>query len=133
MRHLLKSFIISAATVYIVYLIVPTIDFGPDPQNLLIFVGGLWIISQVISPIFSIVLLPINILTFGLVSMILNVAFVFALINYLPGFAVGAFDFQGALIYGVILPAMAFNEITTIILVSVIITLLQKLSHIIFE
>ena len=62
MRHIIKSFLITVAIVYIAYIIVPTIDFGPDPKNILLFLGGLWIISQVINPIFSIVLLPINLL-----------------------------------------------------------------------
>ena len=44
MRHIIKSFLITVAIVYIAYIIVPTIDFGPDPKNILLFLGGLWII-----------------------------------------------------------------------------------------
>lgn len=133
MRHYVKSILITIASIYITYLVVPTISLGTDPKNILLFAGGLWIISQVIGPIFSLVLLPVNIITFGLVSLLLNVAFVFALLNFLPGFSVSAYNFPGANIQGIILPPMAFNQITTIILVAAIITLLQKILHIIFE
>ena len=133
MRHIIKSFLISAATVYIAFNLIPTIDFGPDPRNILLFVGGLWIISQVINPLFSIILLPINLITFGLLSLILNIAFVFALMNFVPDFTVGAYDFPGANIEGFILPSYNFTQTLTILLLALIITFAQKILHIIFE
>jgi|SRR3989344_4702444 len=133
MRHIIKSFIITIATVYLTYSIVPTINFGIDIKNIALFAGGMWVISQLINPIFSIVLLPINLLTFGLLSYILNIAFVFALINFLPGFSVSAYNFPGANINGFILPQMGFNQVGTILLVALIITLVQKTLHLIFE
>lgn len=133
MKHILKPIIIASATAYITYMLVPTIEFGLDPKNLLFFVGGLVLIFQIVNPLFSIVLLPINLLTFGLVTFILNIAFVFALINFLPGFRISAYDFPGASINGVILPAVSLSEIATIVLVSFIITIIQKTFHLIFE
>jgi len=133
MRHYFKSIIITIASAYIAYRLVPTISIGSDPKNILMAIGGLWVISQIINPLFSLVLLPINLLTFGLISLILNVALVFALLNFLPGFTVLAYDFAGANIDGIILPPIAFNQVTTIILVAAIITFVQKLLHLIFE
>ena len=63
----------------------------------------------------------------------LNVALFFSLIRFLPGFTVGAFDFPGTTIDGVILPAVSFNQTSTIVLVALIIALVQKILHIIFE
>jgi len=133
MRHYLKKLIISASSLYIAYTLVPTISFGSDPRNILLVIGGLLLIFLFINPIFSLVLLPLNHLTFGLLMFILNVAFIFALINFLPGFKVAAFDFKGANVQQLIIPAYAFNQITTIILVAFIITFSQKILHIIFE
>lgn len=133
MRHYIKSVLITGASFYITKSLVPTINVGPDPKNYAMVLLGLWLISQVINPIFSLVLLPVNIITFGLVSFLLNVAFVFALMNFLPNFGVSAYNFPGANIEGIILPAIAFNEITTVILVAAVITVLQKILHIIFE
>ncbi|OGE10862.1 hypothetical protein A3A60_02685 [Candidatus Curtissbacteria bacterium RIFCSPLOWO2_01_FULL_42_26] len=133
MRHYLKSILITVASAYIAYRLIPTIDLGFDPRAPLVIIGGLWIISQLISPIFSLVLLPINLLTFGLVSLIINIAFIFALLNFLPGAVIGPYNFPGADIDGIILPAMNFSQIATIVLVAVIITVVQKVLHIIFE
>lgn len=133
MRHYVKSILITIAAFYITAQTVNTISYGQDIKNIPLFILGLWIISQVINPIFSLVLLPVNLITFGLVSLILNVAFIFALLYFLPGFQISAYFFPGANIEGIIFPPIAFNEITTIILIAASITVLQKILHIIFE
>lgn len=133
MRHYLKALVIAAATLYITQLTVPTIDIGANIKNYALVVAGIFLIAQIINPIFSLVLLPINHLTFGLVMFALNIALFFGLINFLPGFTVGAFDFPGATVDGVILPAMSFNQTSTVILVAFVIALVQKILHVIFE
>src|SRR3989338_5935480 len=133
MRHYLKSLILSGDTFYIVYTLIPTISIGPYPKNILLIIGGLFIISQIINPVFSLVLLPVNLMTFGLVSLILNVVLIYGLLKFLPDFRISAYNFPGANIQGIIIPPMNFNQMTTIILVVIIITLLQKIFHLIFE
>ena len=133
MRHYLKALVIAAATLYITQLAVPTIDIGVNIKNYALVIGSIFLIAQIINPIFSLVLLPINHLTFGLVMFALNIALFFGLINFLPGFTVGAFDFAGATVDGVILPAVNFNQTSTVILVAFVIALVQKILHIIFE
>jgi hypothetical protein len=72
-------------------------------------------------------------LTFGLVTLALNIALIFALLNFLPDFHVSAYNFPGANYQGLILPAANFNKIATIILIATVITLVQRILHIIFE
>jgi uncharacterized membrane protein YvlD (DUF360 family) len=112
---------------------VPTIKFGQDPGNILIVIGGFWIISQIINPIFSLILLPVNLLTFGLISLILNIALVFALLRLVPGFQIDSFDFVGVNYEGIILPAYHFGISQTALLIATIMTFVQKILHLIFE
>ena len=60
MRHYIKALIITFVALYTAYRLVPTINIGNDPKNILMIMGGIFIISQIINPIFSLVLLPIN-------------------------------------------------------------------------
>lgn len=133
MRHYLKQLIIAAIAFYSAYTLIPTISVGEDPRNILIVIGGILLVSLVIHPIFSIILLPINLLTFGLVTFILNVALIFALIQFLPTFSITSYDFPGANIGGFIIPAAKLSQITTILAAAIIITIVQKVLHIIFE
>ncbi len=133
MRHYIKSLLIAIASVYTTINIFPVVGLGANPKNLVLLIGGFWLITLLINPIFSIVFLPINILTFGLVSAILNIAFLFALMTFLPGFHIKAYTFPGATINGVILPAVHLNQVLTIAAIAISITILQKILHIIFE
>ncbi|EKD57396.1 MAG: hypothetical protein ACD_57C00319G0002 [uncultured bacterium] len=132
MRHYLKSLIIATASFYLAYTMVPTISFGGNPKNLAFIIGGLFLISLIINPIFSFILLPINFLTFGSVSLILNGIYFFFLPRFVD-FSIGAYNFPGATIEGIIIPAVNFNAVAAIILVTSIVTLSQKILHFIFE
>jgi len=133
MRHYLKSIIITCISAYFAYRMVPSVNFGFDPRTPFIIIGGLWVISQLINPIFSLVLLPINLLTFGLLALILNIAFIFALLNFIPGLVINPYYFMGADVSGIIVSPIYLNQIATIIAIAVIITVVQKILHIIFE
>lgn len=133
MRHYLKKLIITAASFYITFNLINTISIGADPKNIILVIGGLLVIFLIINPIFSLVLLPVNHLTFGLLMFVLNIALIFAFINFLPGFKVETYHFEGAYIQGFIVPPYSFNTVTTVILVAFIISLIQKILHIIFE
>lgn len=133
MRHYLKQLIIAVAAFYAAYTLIPTVSLGQDPKNILIAIGGILLISLLIYPMFSIILLPINFLTFGLMSFVLNVILVFALIQFLPGFSIAAYDFPGANLEGFIIPPAKLTQIPTIIAFATIITVVQKVLHFIFE
>lgn len=133
MRHYLKAIIIAVLAYYIASTLIPTINLGIDQQNILIVIGGILISQLVLHPIFSLVLLPINILTLGGVSLFINLGLIYAFIKFLPGFSIGAYDFPGANIQGFILPPVNLSPVMAIFAVAFIITVVQKVLHIIFE
>ncbi|MCR4324202.1 MAG: phage holin family protein [Candidatus Curtissbacteria bacterium] len=133
MRHILKSIIISSLAFYIAFTLVPTINIGQDPKNLPIVIGGFIITALIIRPIFSLVLIPINILTISFVSFGLNLALIFAYTRFLPGFSIGTYDFPGANFQGVIIPPVNLTLPLAILAVAAIITVIQKILHLIFE
>ena len=132
MRHYLKSLIISTPSFYLAYILIPTVYFGNNPKNLAIIIGGLFLISLVVNPFFSFILIPINFLTFGSVALILNGIYFFLLPRFVD-FSISAYNFPGANIEGFILPAFNFSQIATIILFTLIVTISQKILHLIFE
>ena len=133
MKTILRSFIISLAAPYIVYLLIPAVSIGTDPKNPLIIAGAFLLASQVANPFFSIILLPINILTHGLVTLVVNIALIFAFLNFLPGFFIAPYHFPGLNIQGIIIPASNFNSFETLFIVAFAITLIKKVLGIIFE
>lgn len=133
MRHYLKQLITAAIAFYIAYSLIPTINLGPDPKNIAVVIGGILLTTVAIHPIFSLVLFPINLLTFGLLSLALNIALIFAFTRFLPGFVVAAYNFPGADLQGFIIPPINMSQWQTLVAFALIITIIQKILHIIFE
>ena len=133
MKHYLRSLIISAIAFYAAFTAVPTMSLGSDPKNILILIAGVFLTSVIVHPIFSIVLLPVNILTFGILSLVLNIALFFGFSKFLPGFSISAYNFPGINLQGFVLPPAYLNQLETILAVALIVTAVQKVLHIIFE
>ena len=133
MRHYLKKLIIVLISLYLALSVIPTINLGSDQKNLPIIIASFLLVSMVVRPIFSLVLLPLNFATVGGISFFLNAGVIFILLNTLPGAAIGAYNFPGLNIEGIILQPAVFNQTATVFLVALIITITQKILHIIFE
>lgn len=131
MKRYSRKLIIAAIALFLAYTLVPTISFGPDPRSVLIVVGGLFAIAAIVKPVFNSVMLPVNFLTLGFMSVILNFIFLLAITRLLPGFSIGPYSFPGAFIQGVIIPQVSLNQIATTGAVAAIITLTQRLLPII--
>ena len=78
-------------------------------------------------------MLPINILTFGALSLILNTALIFAFTKFLPGFSVSPYNFPGINFQNFIIQPASLSWFATIAAIGAVITIIQKLLHIIFE
>ncbi len=133
MRHYLKNLLITAISLYAVVQFIPTIHFGLDPKNILIIIAGLFIADEITHPIFSLVLIPQNILTHTALSIILNFAVLFGLTLFLPGFYISAYKFPGAYFQGFNLSPMVFTSIITILLIAAAMSFIDKILHWIFH
>lgn len=132
-KHYLRIVIIASIAVYLALTLIPTTYLGPDPKNILILIAGIILANLIIHPIFSIILLPINILTLGSLSFILNVILIYVFTKFLPGFSISAYNFPGANIQGFIIPPFPMNQLETVAAFGIIITVVQKLLHFVFE
>ena len=133
LKHYLRTLIIAALSFYVAYTLIPTINIGTNIQNIYFIILGLLAVALVIKPIFSLILLPINILTFGTLSLILNTALIFTFTKFLPGFSVSPYYFPGISFQNFAIEPISLNPLATIVAVGAVITLVQKILHIIFE
>ncbi len=97
---------ISAAALILVSMYVPGIDIA-GWQAALVVVFALFIIKYTIKPILMIVSLPINLVTLGLFSFVINGVLFFLVAKYVEGFSV-------ATVIAGILGAFAVSVIKTI-------------------
>lgn len=133
MKHYLKKIVITFIALYSSVILIPAVNFGHDYKNFLLASAALLLSSIFLKPLFSLILIPINLLTLGSVSFLLNLAVVFALISFLPQFTIVPFNFYGFTFEGFVIPSNSFTHVQTIFLFSALITIHQKILHWIFE
>ncbi len=100
MISVLVNWIVSAMVIFSIAYILPgttVVDFTAA----LVVALALGVINALLKPVLLILTLPINILTLGLFTFILNALLIILVSNIVPGFIVDGF--LAALIFGIVL------------------------------
>jgi len=77
--------------------------------------------------------IPINIITFGLLSWFINVIVLYLLTMFVPDVSVQAWRFPGVSVAGFVVPPLSFSYVVSLILVSLSVTFFANLLHDISE
>lgn len=109
-----RSLIISSAALAILGYLVPTIQIN-NIVTLIITAVVITLLNSVVKPVLSLLFLPVNIITFGLFSLVINVALLWLVTYLVPGFAI-----EPMVVFGV-----ALNQFFTLLLVSAAISFLN--------
>jgi putative membrane protein len=72
-----------------------------------------------VRPVIKLLSLPLNIITFGLFSLLVNVAVLYLISVIVPGFEITAFQFQGYELFGISFPAFYLNTFLSTLVASV--------------
>ncbi|MFA6814466.1 MAG: phage holin family protein [Candidatus Pacebacteria bacterium] len=98
--NILISLIVNGLSVLISAYIVPGVQVSSF-LNAVVVAVVLGILNSLIKPLLILLTLPINLLTLGLFSIVINVFILYLAANIVPGFKIDGF--LSALIFGVIL------------------------------
>lgn len=121
MKKLLRYYLINFASLWIATQIVPGLIYRGDFKTLLI--GGLafTIINFLLVPLLKILFLPLNLLTLGLFSWLINVLALFVLTSVVSGFQLVSFHFEGLVMGGFSIPSMELTSFYVAVIASFII------------
>jgi putative membrane protein len=112
---LLKPLIVTAASLWILSYFLPTINIG-DWTTLLLASIVLVLVNTFIRPIVKLLFLPINVVTLGLFSIVINVALLWLVTYLVPGFQ----------ITNMVVLGLHLNQFFSILLASILIGLVQS-------
>lgn len=133
MRTILKHFILDTVSLYIVSQIVGGMIFADGLFTLLVTGVVLTLTTMIIKPVINILLLPINLVTFGIFKW-LGFAITFYLVTLIvPGFKIAEFLFKGYNTYWVSIPALSLSGVLAIVAFSFLISIISSVSHWIFK
>ena len=133
MRRVLKHYIIDTTSLYIISQIVRGMVFEKGIETLLITGGVLTAVTLIAKPIINILLLPINLVTFGLFKWVAFAISLFLVTLAAPGFKLTDFIFAGYDSYWFSLPAISLSGVLAFIAFSFLISMVSSLIYWIFK
>lgn len=110
----MKSILNTAITLWVLSYFLPTIRFA-DWTTLLIASIVMVIVQKVIQPIVKLLFLPVNVVTLGLFSIVINVAMLWLVTYLVPGF-----EIKNTVLFG-----MHLNQFYSILFASIMIGVVQ--------
>lgn len=92
-------------------------------------IGGivLSLLFLIVKPILGIITLPLNIITLGLFSFVINAIILYLLTVFVTNISITAFTFSGLSISGFIIPRLFINDFFAFVVISILLSLIVGL------
>lgn len=133
MKHLIRVFLFNVFALWLSSQILPTLT-APSGVATILFAGlVLSVLMLIVQPILKILFIPINIITFGLLSWLINVIVIYLLTVFVPELRVNAWVFPGTTWAGFVIPTIHFSYYTALIASSLLITIITDVLHYVSE
>lgn len=129
MKYLVRVFLFNSFSLWLVSEIFPALTISGGWQSLLFAGFVLSVLTLLVAPLLRILFIPINLLTFGLLSWFINVIVLYLLTLFVPGVSITAWTFPGAEFFGFVIPQIALSSFLSYILVSLGVSMLANLLH----
>jgi|SRR3989344_1817130 len=129
MRRILRTILIEVATLYIASQIAEGLNFDHGTKTLLITGLVLAGISLLAKPALKILLLPLNLVTFGVFRWVSNVVVLYIVTLLVRDFRVTGFYFHGFDNQLIAIPAISLSGLGGLIAFALLISLLNSILH----
>ncbi|MBI5448790.1 phage holin family protein [Candidatus Gottesmanbacteria bacterium] len=129
MRYLARMLFFNMFGLWLASQILPTIRISGNWLSLVAAGAVLSILMLFVKPILRIIFLPINIITFGLLSWLVNVIVLYLLTVLVFEVTIVPWTFPGAAWSGFVIPNIKFSYTTALILSSLLVTLITNALH----
>lgn len=129
MKYLVRVFLFNTFGLWLTSQILPFFTIGTSWEAILFAGLVLSILMLIVKPILHILLIPINIMTFGLISWAVNVIVVYLMTLIEPTIQVMPWQFPGFTWAGFVLPPMAFSYIISLICATLTLTFITNVLH----
>ena len=133
MKYFLRVFLFNIFGIWITSQLLPTIAVRGGWQTILLAGATLSLLMLIVKPILKILFIPINILTFGLLSWLVNVVVIYILTIVVPEVTILPWTFPGLTWSGFVIPVFHLSYFLSLVVTSLIITFITNIFHEISE
>jgi putative membrane protein len=129
MRTLFKHFLIDTSSLYAISLVVSGMIFEKGIYTLLLAGLVLMLTTTIVKPIINILLLPLNLVTFGLFKWIGYAITLYLVTLIVPGFKLLDFAFKGIATSWFTIPSLTFEGTLAFLAFSFLISFISSLIY----
>lgn len=125
----LRDYILNLAILWGVTEIFPGLTYDGSVRTLALGALGLMGMNLIVIPLLKVVFLPLNILTLGVFTWVINVIALYILTTVIPQFKLVPYDFPGAVFLGINIPPQNLTVLWVAILASFMIGFAGRFFH----
>src|SRR3972149_3474904 len=129
MKKLLRHFVIDTAVLYFISQAVGGLNFDGGTSTIFLTGAVLAVTTVLIKPLINILLLPLNLITFGFFKWIAHALSLYIVTLIVPGFAIDGFNYAGLSAYWFSIPAGSLSGVIVLIAFSLLISLTSSLLY----
>ncbi|OGM20284.1 hypothetical protein A2955_01045 [Candidatus Woesebacteria bacterium RIFCSPLOWO2_01_FULL_37_19] len=126
MKKILRHYVTDTFSLWVVSQITSGMYFDQGIYTLLISGIGITMVSLIAKPVINIMLLPINLVTYGLFRWVSSAVVIYLVTLIVPGFKVVNFIFGGLSSRWIDIPALNFNGLLAYIAFSFLLSVLTS-------
>ncbi len=133
MKHLIRVFLFNVFALWLTSELFPAVVTPGRWQTLLAAGCALSGLMLIVAPILKILFIPINLLTFGLFSWLVNVIVIYLLTIVVPEIQIHAWTFPGFSWSGFIVPPITLTYFLSLVVTSFCISMITNILHYVSE
>ena len=126
MKTLLRSVFVNGLALWWAAILIPGLLVKGELKTLLLAAVALMVLNKTVIPLIKLFLLPINLITLGLLGWVANVVTLFIITRLVPGVGIVGFSFTGFELNGFIVPSITFSVFAVYILASLGISVINS-------
>lgn len=127
MKKLIRSLLIDLIAIWLTSKFLPGLVIDGGIRSLMIGAFTFMLINFMVVPILKLMFLPLNLLTFGFFTWVVNVLALYILTSVVPQMSLVPYNFGGASFGIVIIPALYLNILQVAIIASLLISVISNL------
>lgn len=129
MKGIFRSYFINLVTLWVVSEVFPGLSLTGGLKTLAIAAAALMLINFAVLPLLKIMFLPLNILTLGLFTWVVNVVGLYILTTLIANIKLMPYTFSGFSYNGFTIPAYELNILHVAIIASFLVGFITHLLH----
>jgi len=129
MKHIVRVFVFNVFGLWFASQLLPTLILSDGWQALFQAGFALSMLMLIVKPLLKILFIPINLITFGLLSWFINVIVIYLLTIFVPTVVVREWTFPGISYFGFVIPSVRVSYMLALIVSSLLVTFITNLLH----